>query len=93
MLKLMADAGETVKALEARPILQLGLDVYFQAYNDLSFDRPTGFSVGYIPWSSITKWCELHGIYDIDDIATCIRYIRALEKFDNDLAEKKAPKA
>jgi hypothetical protein len=85
----MVKAGKTVKALENRPILQPGLDVYFTAYNDLSYDRPTGMSVGSIPWSSIIKWCELHSIYDINDIATCIRYIRKLEQKDNEITERK----
>ena len=82
----------TVKALENRPVLLPGLELYFQAYNELSFDRPVGMSVGFIPWSSIVKWCEINGVYDIDDVSTCIRYIRALEKIDLELSERKAAK-
>lgn len=83
----MADDGKYIKALESRPVLLPGLDFYFQAYNDLIFDRPIGMTIGLIPWSSITKWCELHEVCDINDIATCIRYIRKMEQFDHDLKE------
>lgn len=85
----LANAGATVKTLENRPLLLPGLDLYFAAYNDLSYDRPFGMSVGPIPWSSIIKWCQLHGLCDINDIGTCIRYIRKLEKTDNDITERK----
>ncbi len=85
----MWETGIPVKALENRPVLLPGLDVYIKAYSDLIYDRPVGLSVGAIPWSSIIKWCELHGINDINDIDTCVRYIRALEKVDFDIAERK----
>ncbi len=79
----------SVKCLQDRPVLLPGLDVYFKAYQDLSFDRNIGMTVGPIPWSSIIKWCEVHGVYDINEIDTCVRYLRALEKVDFDLAERK----
>ena len=88
----MADAGKFVPALEKRPILNPWLEPYMTAYNELSFDRSQGLSLGYIPWSSIVKWCELHHIYDIDDITTCIRYIRKLEATDHEISEKKVSK-
>lgn len=88
----MSASGKRVKALENRPILLPGLDFYMTAYNELSYDMPVGMSVGSIPWSSIIKWCQLHDIHDINDIGTCIRYIRALEKVDNEIAEKKRVK-
>lgn len=88
----MSDKGVSVKALENRPNLLPGLDFYINAYNDLAYDRPVAMGVGAIPWSSIIKWCNLHDIYDIDEIGTCIRYIRAMEKTEYELNEKKANK-
>lgn len=85
----MAAAGKEVKALENRPVLQPGLDVYIAAFTDLYADRQFGMAVGPIPWSSIIKWCHVHGIYDINDIDVFIRHIRALEKVDSDIADKK----
>jgi len=84
--------GKRVKALENRPILLPGLDVYFNAYRDLSYDRPIGMDVGPIPWSSIVKWCQYNNIHDINDIDTCIRYIRKLEQVDHELKDKKGAK-
>lgn len=85
----IAEKGVDVKALNDRPILAPGLDVYIAAYRELSFDRPVGFSVGFIPWSSIIKWCQLHDIHDIIDIDTFIRYIRKMEQVDRELNERK----
>lgn len=85
----MSGRGITVKALENRPHLQPGLNVYISAYTDLLFDRQFGMSVGPIPWSSIIKWCEIHEIHDINDIDVFISHIRALEKVDNDIEDKK----
>jgi hypothetical protein len=85
----LQQSGVQVKALENRPILLPGLDVYLKAYVDLSFDRPIGMSVGPIPWSSIIKWCQLHEIHDINEIETCVRFMRALEQKDSEIAERK----
>lgn len=79
----------TVKALENRPILLPGLDVYLTAYQDLLYDRSLGMTVGPIPWSSLISWCHLHGLNDINDIETFKRYIRALEAADYAIREKK----
>lgn len=86
--------GKVPKALENRPLLLSGLDLYFEAYNELSYDRPAGFDgvAGPIPWSSIIKWCELRGISDINDIGTCIRYIRAMEQKEYEINGNKEPK-
>lgn len=85
----MAAGGRHVKALENRPVLLPGLDVYFAAYAELSYDRPVGLSVGPIPWSSIINWCQLHKIYDIDDIDVFVRHIRAMEAADAKIADRK----
>lgn len=88
----MAESGVSVKALENRPVLAIGLDVYLNAYQELCYDRPVGLSVGPIPWSSIIKWCQLHELHDINDIDTFIRYIRKLEQVDQEIAERKKGK-
>lgn len=88
----MAESGVNVKALETRPVLAPGLDVYINAYQELGYDRPMGLSLGPIPWSSIIKWCEVHEINDINDIDTLIRYLRKLEQVDAEIAERKKGK-
>lgn len=59
------------------------------AFCELQSDRPVGMSVGQIPWSSIIKWCDFHGLYDSDDVNTLIRYIRAMETALSDYFEAK----
>ena len=65
------------------------MDFYFNAYNQLQYDRPVGMSVGAIPWTSIITWCKLHGICGINEIETVLRYIRAMEKADYDFNERR----
>lgn len=88
----LQENGTRVKALESRPLLMSGLQFYMDAYGELQADRPIGFSVGLIPWTSCVNWCKINGICDINEIDTFIKYIRALEKIDNDFAERKNKK-
>lgn len=79
MLERRADEGLPTPAIDNRPILLPGLDFYFTAYNELRYDRPIGMALGPIPWSSVVKWGEIHGIHDPDDLAVLETHIRAME--------------
>lgn len=79
----VSERGKRVKAIEDAPDLLPGLEFYITAYLQLCYDRPIGMTAGPIPWSSVIKYCHLHGIYDIDEIETFLRYIRALETAEN----------
>lgn|SRR5690606_30045857 len=79
MLMSRAADGLPTPALDNRPELLPGLDFYFTAYRELRYDRPVGMAMGPIPWSSIIKWGELHGITDLDDLAVLEHHIRAME--------------
>lgn len=89
----MAAQGITPQALLERPTLQPGLDVYLAAYYELQHDRPIGMSAGTIPWSSIQRWADLHGMLDMDEVADLENHIRMLEaaerKYDEENAIKK----
>ena len=85
----MRRQGVVVAALESRPVLILGLDIYLQAYSELIYEIPGGFGGGFIGWTSITNWCKAHGVCDIDEIDYFVRHIRALEKKDLELLDKK----
>lgn len=69
-----------------------GLDFYFKGYQQVKFDRPMGFGVGFIPWTSIIKWCEVNDIRDINDIETTVRYFRSMEAAENKFEDRKAKK-
>ena len=75
------------KALENQPVLFSGLQIYYQAFQDLFTEKQTGFAgSGVIPWSSILKWGKYHQVDDVDKL---MRYIRALETARNEAIEKK----
>lgn len=78
MLEARHARGENTPAFKNRPTLLPGLDFYFTAYRELRYDRPVGITLGPIPWSSIVKWGELHGL-DVDDITVLEHHIRAME--------------
>lgn len=80
--------GHKVPALERRPVLLTGLDFYFTAYRELMYDRPVGMTLGPIPWSSVVKWGELHGL-DVEEIAVLDHHIRAMEKALSEFREKR----
>lgn len=66
-----------------------GLDIYMIAYHELLHDRHIGMAVGTIPWSSICRWADYHGITDIDDMAIFESHIRILEAVDREIEEEK----
>ena len=62
-----------------RPQLLPGLDFFFQAFTELQTERQIGMAAGPIPWYSIIKWAEFHGLKDPDDIDVLMRHIRSME--------------
>jgi hypothetical protein len=45
-------------------------------------------SLGPIPWSSVVKWGEMHGL-DVDDISVLEHHIRAMERAAFEFQEKR----
>ena len=68
----------TPPIISDRPQLLPGLEFYLKAYTQLQHDRPTGFSVGSIPWTSILTWAQFHGL-DPDQTNTLEHHIRHME--------------
>jgi hypothetical protein len=87
-LEALEESGVQVKALDDKPNIT-GLEFYFGAYCDLQSDRQIGMDIGPIPWTSVVRWCRLHGIHDIDDIDTINRYLRAMERAEYSFRERK----
>ncbi len=87
----LQDRGVQVDAIQSRPVLLDGLDFYFSAYSDLETDRQISMGgVGAVPWNSIIKWCNFHGVHDIYEIEILTRYIRSMEKAEYQFRDKKA---
>lgn len=93
MLLERAEKGLPTPALDRRPTLENGLGFYFTAYNDLKYDRPIGMTLGPIPWSSVVKWGEIHGITDPDDLDVLNHHIRAMENAVYALEERRKAKS
>ena len=70
------------------PRLQLGLDLYFDAFFDLSTCRPIGMGMGPIPWSVIRDYAETFRLSEeqTDDLSY---YVRVL---DVEYMKHQAPK-
>ena len=77
------------------PQLMDGLDLYWEAFMDLTTDRPSGFGVGAIPWSAIKRWADHYEIGG-EDFDYLVTYIRAMDgaymKFAHKEMEKKSGK-
>lgn len=49
---------------------------YLEAFNELTWSRPVGMGIGYIPISEVVAWADANGV---EDVALLIRHIRALD--------------
>lgn len=61
---MLEDGVELPDHIKNRPVLSLGLALYYNAFNDLSSCRVSGMSLGPIPWTAIRAYCDEHGIVD-----------------------------
>lgn len=64
-------------AIANAPELYLGLELYYNGFNQLSSSRPQGFGVGAIPLSYILDYCQVYSIIgeDMDDFVWFITNI------------------
>lgn len=61
------NAGQPLpEDLENAPELLPGLELYWQAFMELSSCRTTGMGEGPIPWTAVNSWCVRHCIEDFD---------------------------
>ena len=53
-----------------KPVLMIGLDMYYMAFWDLMADRlSSGSGAGMIQWSAINQYAQSIGIEDVDEQA------------------------
>jgi hypothetical protein len=76
-MEIAEQQGATPRALQNRPQLQPGLELYLNAFLELQTERPIGMTAGPIPWGSIIRWAEFNAVEDVDVL---IRHVRALER-------------
>lgn len=83
--------GRPTQALESRPELPADLQLFLDAFHDLSGDRQIGFgAVGSITFTAIDRYAERHGI-EGDDFERLKLLIKELDGVFLDHVQKRAP--
>ena len=73
------------------PTLTIGLELYYQAFLDLTSCRPSGFGVCPIPWYVIRDYAETFQ-FDSDQEDALYYHIRAMDKVFMDYHNEKLDK-
>lgn len=60
------------------PELQLGLQLYWQAFFDLDSERSHGFTLTPIPWNAIAGYCIAHDL-DEDQTEDMFYFVKAMD--------------
>lgn len=70
------------------PVLNLGLELFLNAYLDLDCERSHSFGPTPIPWTSVKQYCQF---YDFDKELTndVFYHVRKLDDFNLKRIEKK----
>lgn len=62
-----------------KPDLPAALLWYWEAFREVSADRPVGMSAGRIPFSSIDRYADRYGIAGLDDFERLRAILRAMD--------------
>ncbi len=71
-----------------KPILAKGLYFYFNAFHELSTDRPVGYTMGQIPYSSILSYCKYY-TFDYEETSDFLYLIRKIDSAYIEYKDKK----
>lgn len=74
----MADRSPLPGRIQNAPQLEIGLELYYGAFWDLTTCRPGGWTVTPIPWSAIKEYGELNE-FDPDQMEDLFVYIRLMD--------------
>lgn len=76
----LAEGGSSPKALESRIVMEDHLRFWWDAFWDMSSERPVHFGgLGRIPLSAIDCWARRYSIDDIDDFDALKAVIFAMD--------------
>ena len=79
-LEQVAASGRSPKALQARPSLEPHLTFWWNAFVELSRDRPVHMgAVGSIPFTSLDRWAQRYGITGLNEFDTFRAVMRAMD--------------
>jgi hypothetical protein len=72
--------GKPVPAEYAwRPRLHPALQIYWDAFWELSADRQVGMAIGRIPYTAIDRYAVRYGIEDVDEFDTFREIMRSMD--------------
>jgi hypothetical protein len=77
--QVMALRAPIPKKFAEAPDIPLGLDMYLEAFWDLSSCRSAGWGVGPIPWTAILDYAHAYGL-DPEQTEDLVYYVRVLDK-------------
>lgn len=62
------------------PELDAGLQLYIDAFYDLSTERPSGMGFSRVPWSKIVKYADVYG-FTGQQREALIHHIRSIDNY------------
>ena len=77
------------EAIANAPELWTGLELYFEGFMDLCYDRPMGMGFGPIAWMTVQGYCELRG-FDSEQTEAMHYHCRALDSVWLDYQNRKS---
>lgn len=72
------------------PVLQIGLELYLNAFFELDSERQVGFSILPIPWRSIVNYAQVYGLDD-EQQEDLIFLVRKMDNAHIERIRKKNP--
>lgn len=62
-----------------KPQLTLGLEIFLEAFYELSSDRPAGLGIGQIPFTAICQYADEYG-FEGEQREDLFYFVRAIDK-------------
>lgn len=77
--------------IKGAPQILPGLELYYEAFTELSSSRTSGMGIGAIPWTAIDRWALRYEV-EGDDFERLAMYIRMMDAKFIEFASKQQSK-
>ena len=74
----MRDSRPLPDKIQNAPVLELGLELYYEAFCNLNSCRIGGMSIGEVPWTAIQQYCEAYNL-DSEQTSDMHIYIKLMD--------------
>lgn len=79
IVKLAQQTGQKLPdRIANKPVLRVGLEIYWRAFWECSTDRDIGMAEGPIPWSAINAWGQRYG-FTGEEFERLVLILKALD--------------